>query len=94
MTGPEFEAALRHKIDGKTKPLGALLTHSPRYRTSEGVHVGSTAPKLRTIHGVKCGNLLNLDCQHGGQAHNQPWTMFRFSGPNGVVVRIAIAYSD
>ena len=24
MTGAEFEAALRHKIDSKNKPLGAL----------------------------------------------------------------------
>ena len=50
--------------------------------------------RWRAGYGVKCGNLLNLDCQHGGQTHNQPGTMFRLSGSNGVVVRIAIAYSD
>ena len=71
-----------------------LLTHSPRFKTPEGVHVGSTAAELRSIKGVKCENLAGVDCQHGGQVHNQPGTMFRLSGPGGVVVRIAIAYSD
>jgi hypothetical protein len=71
-----------------------LLTHSPRYKTPEGVHVGSTAAELRTIKDVKCNDPANLDCQHGGQVHNQPGTMFRLSEPGAVVVRIAIAYSD
>jgi hypothetical protein len=71
-----------------------LLTRSPRFRTPEGVHVGSTAAELRSIKGVKCVNLANLDCQHGGHVHNQAGTMFRLSAPNGVVARIAVAYSD
>jgi hypothetical protein len=71
-----------------------LLTRSPRFRTKEGVHVGSTVAELRSIKGVICGNLLNLDCQHGGRIHNQPGTLFKLSAPHGVVVSIAIAPSD
>jgi len=74
--------------------VALLLTHSPRYQTPEGVHVGSAAAAVRRIKGVKCGNLLDLDCQHGGRVHNQAGTMFRLSGPGGVIVRIAIARSD
>jgi hypothetical protein len=71
-----------------------LLTRSPRFRTPQGVHVGSTAAGLGSINGVKCGNLANVECQHGGHVHNQPGTLFRLSGPGGVVVSISIAYSD
>jgi hypothetical protein len=71
-----------------------LLTRSPRFRTPQGVHVGSSADDLHAIKGVKCGNLANLDCQHGGHVHNQPGTTFRLSAPSGAVASIAIAYSD
>jgi hypothetical protein len=71
-----------------------LLTRSPRFRTPQGVHVGSTAAELRSIKGVKCGDELDLLCQHGGYVHNQPGTTFQLSRPGGVVVRIAIAFSD
>jgi hypothetical protein len=71
-----------------------LVTSSPIFRTRQGVHVGSPAPELRSIQGVACGNLLNLDCQHGGHVHNQPGTFFKLSGPNGRVVRISIADAD
>ena len=74
--------------------VALMLTRSPDYRTPEGVHVGSTAAELRTIKDVKCDDPANLDCQHGGHVHNQPGTMFRLSAPDGVVMRIAIAYSD
>jgi hypothetical protein len=74
--------------------VGYLLTRSPRFRTREGVHVGSTAAELHSIQGVTCGNLGNIDCRHGGRIHNQPGTFFKLSGPQGVVVRIAIALSD
>jgi hypothetical protein len=76
--------------------VGYLLTRSPSFRTREGVHVGSSQAALRTIKGVTCGNLLDLDCQHGGHVHNQPGTFFKLSGPGGggVVVRISIAPSD
>jgi hypothetical protein len=71
-----------------------LLTSSPRFRTGQSVGVGSTASKLRSIKGVKCGNLLNLDCEHSGARHNHPGTFFRLSAPNGRIVRISIAYAD
>jgi hypothetical protein len=71
-----------------------LLTRSPRFHTSGNVHVGSTTVELRSIEGVTCGNLLNLDCHHGGHAHNEPATFFRLSGPDGKILRIAIAYAD
>jgi hypothetical protein len=76
--------------------VGYLLTRSPTFRTREGVHVGSSRAALRTINGVICGNLLDLDCRHGGHIHNQPGTFFKLSAPgrSGVVVRIAIAPSD
>lgn len=71
-----------------------LVTESPGFRTSQGIHVGSSAAELRSSQGVTCGNLLNLDCQHGGQVENQPGTFFKLSGPNGQVIRIAIADAD
>lgn len=71
-----------------------LLTSSPSFRTSQGVSVGSAAAELRSINGVRCGNLLNLDCQHSGGRHNQPGTFFTLSAPNGKIIRIAIAYAD
>jgi hypothetical protein len=72
-----------------------LVTHAPRFRTPEGVHVSSTAAELHEIEGITCGNLLDQDCQHGGRVHNQPGTFFKLSGgPGAVVVRIAIAFSD
>jgi hypothetical protein len=36
----------------------------------------------------------NIDCQHGGRIHNQPGQFFKLSGPESVVVRIAIALSN
>ena len=71
-----------------------LLTRSPRFRTPEGVHVGSTSDELHRIEGVTCGNLAGTDCQHGGKIHNTPGTFFKLSGPDGVVVLISIALSD
>jgi hypothetical protein len=71
-----------------------VLTHSPRYRTPQGVHVGSTAAELHSIKGVDCDEPAGLDCQHGGHVHNQPGTTFRLDYPGGKVVRIAIARSD
>lgn len=84
-------ATLRSRARGQ---VIVLLTRSPRFRTRQGVHVGSTAAELRSIQGVKCGNLANVECQHGGHVHNQPGTLFRLSGPGGEVVSISIAYSD
>jgi hypothetical protein len=76
--------------------VGYLLTRSPSFRAREGVHVGSSRTVLRTIEGVTCGNLLDLDCQHGGHVHNRPGTFFKLSAPGrgGVVVLISIALSD
>jgi hypothetical protein len=71
-----------------------VLTHSPLFRTSDGVHVGSTSPELEAVEGVHCGSTFERNCQHGGRVHNSPGTMFQLSGPRGLVVRIAIAYAD
>jgi len=46
MTGPEFEAALRHKIDSKTKPLGAL-GHIEDLAAAIARVQGSLAPRMR-----------------------------------------------
>jgi hypothetical protein len=66
-----------------------VLTHSPRYRTLEGVHVGSPATALNPIGGVQCSL---ADCQHGYHALNQPGTTFRLDHPGGKVMMIAIAF--
>jgi len=42
--------------------VSILLTHSPRFRTPEGVHVGSPVAALRRLEGLNCGNLPDLDC--------------------------------
>ena len=46
MTGAEFEAALRHKIDSKTKPLGAL-GHIEDLAAAIARVQGSLAPRMR-----------------------------------------------
>ena len=76
--------------------MGYVLTRSPSFRTREGVRLGSNRAALRTIEGVTCRNLVDLDGQHGGHVHNQPETFFKLSGPggSGVVVLISIALSD
>jgi hypothetical protein len=79
------------------RSIGAVSLRERRSDVErELVHVGSSRAALRTITGLTCGNLLHLDCQHGGHVHNQPGTFFKLSGPGGrgIVVRIAIALSD
>jgi hypothetical protein len=66
-----------------------VLTQSPRYRTPAGIHVGSSATRLRTIKGLKC---FEEECQHGFKAFNHRGTSFRLDYPDGKVIRIAIAY--
>ncbi len=67
----------------------AVLTKSSRYRTKEGVHVGSSLADVRQIPGIKCdgGN----DCQHGN-THNKPGTGFAMRG--GRVWRIVVTILD
>ena len=69
--------------------VGVVLTHSPRYRTPQGVHVGAPAAALHTIKGITCSL---EDCQHGYKALNHPGTSFRLDYPDGKVVMIAIAF--
>ena len=66
-----------------------VLTHSPRYRTPQGVHVGSPAAALHAIKGIKCSL---EDCQHGYTALNHPGTSFRLDYEGGKVVTIAMAF--
>ncbi len=66
-----------------------VLTHSPRYVTPEGVHVGAPARTLNAIKGVRCSL---ADCQHGYNALNHPGTTFRLDYPDGRVVMIAVAF--
>jgi hypothetical protein len=69
--------------------VGAVLTLSSRYRTPQGIHVGSRAAELRGILGLKCS--LN-DCQHGYARRNQAGTTFRLDSPRGEVTAIAISF--
>jgi hypothetical protein len=66
-----------------------VMTHSPRYRTPQGVHAGSPATDLDAIKGVRC---FDQDCQHGYNALNHPGTTFRLDYPGGKVIAIAIAF--
>jgi hypothetical protein len=68
-----------------------VLTHSPRYRTARGLHVGSAATGLRSIGGVNCYQG-STECQHGYNAGNQAGTTFRLDRPGGKIVVIAIAF--
>jgi hypothetical protein len=67
----------------------AVLTTSSRYRTKEGVGVGSTLADVRAIRGIKCYGA--GDCQHGN-THNKPGTGFAFRG--GRVWRVVVTILD
>ena len=69
-----------------------LITSALGFQTRGGVGVGSSAAKLRAVAGVTCGNLLGLDCQHGGHHYNARGTWFALSAPGGVITRIVIEY--
>lgn len=69
----------------------AVLTTSPRYRTSTGVHVGSSFADVRAIKGMKCyGTGM---CQHGCYAVNTACTGFDLTGDprNDRVWRITLS---
>jgi hypothetical protein len=68
-----------------------VLTHSPRYRTAQGLHVGSSATALRAVGGVNCYHV-DTECQHGYNALNQAGTTFRLDRPGGTIVEIAMAF--
>ncbi len=55
----------------------AVLTSSPRYRTSNGVHVGSSLADVEAINGMKCYG--TDTCQHGCHAVNTACTGFDLS---------------
>lgn len=65
----------------------ALMTTSPRYRTREGIGVGSTQHEVASVKGVKCYG--PTQCQHGATGPRVPGTAFAFR--NGKAWRIAIA---
>jgi hypothetical protein len=67
----------------------AVLTTSSRYRTKQGVGVGSSLTDVRAIRGIECYGA--GDCQHGN-AHNKPGTGFAFRG--GRVWRVVVTILD
>jgi hypothetical protein len=74
--GPHGEAAF------------AILTTARRYRTHEGVGVGSTERQVAAIKGVDCSF---ANCVHGS-THNKPGTFFNLR--NGKVWRVGITILD
>lgn len=76
----------------RARGRAALLTSAMSFRTRRGIGVGSTAAKLLAVPGVTCGNLVGLDCRHGGSHYNEAGTWFTLSAPNGVVTRFVIEY--
>lgn len=66
-----------------------VRTASPRYRTTQGIHVGSPATSLRSISGLTC---FTVECQHGYHANGLPGTTFRIDAPHGHVLYIALAF--
>jgi hypothetical protein len=67
----------------------AILTTSSRYRTRDGVGVGSSLQAVAAIKGIKCYG--GRDCQHGN-VHNKPGTGFALR--DGKVWRIVITILD
>jgi hypothetical protein len=67
----------------------AILTTSSRYRTRDGVGVGSTEADVARIKGIECRG--GRSCQHGN-THNKPGTGFELR--NGKVRRIVITILD
>jgi hypothetical protein len=65
----------------------AILTMSPRFRTSAGVGVGSTRAAVEALDGVRCYG--PAECQHGAGGPGVPGTVFAFR--SGTVRRVAIA---
>jgi hypothetical protein len=67
----------------------AVLTTSSRYRTKDGVGVGSSLADVRAIRGIECYG--TYDCQHGN-THNKPGTGLAIRG--GRVWRIVVTILD
>jgi hypothetical protein len=65
----------------------AILTTSPRYRTSAGVGVGSPRSAVEALGGVQCYG--SGQCQHGASGPGVPGTAFAFR--SGTVWRVVIA---
>jgi hypothetical protein len=68
----------------------AILTTSSRYRTRDGVGVGSSLERVNRIRGIECFNG-GSDCHHGN-VHDKPGTGFALRG--GKVWRVAITTLD
>jgi hypothetical protein len=67
-----------------------ILTTSSRYRTRDGVGVGSSLDHVKLIKGIECFNS-DSDCQHGN-VHNKPGTGFALR--DGTVWRVVITILD
>ncbi len=72
--------------------VGLIETRSARYRTSDGLGVGSSFADVQALGGVQCYPPGGIECQHGYRAVNRPGTTFRFDAPDGHVTFIALAY--
>jgi hypothetical protein len=64
-----------------------VFATSARYRTSHGVHVGSSLSEVKSIEGVQCAG--PDECQHGYSVHGAGGTTFQLRAFR--VWRIALA---
>jgi hypothetical protein len=74
---------------GRSARVAEIFTASPRYRTSDGLRVGSTLARARRERGITCYQQTGyLACQ-GGLGYEHPVTSFTVRG--GRVIRVLMA---
>lgn len=76
------------QVKGGPPRVAAVFTRSPRYRTADGLRVGSALARARREPGLTCAQQTGyVDCE-GGLGYQKPVTSFMVRG--GRIVRIAM----
>ncbi len=65
---------------GRPGRVAGVLTDSPRYRTADGLHVGSTLAQARREPGIQCTYQPGYYACQGGLGYERPVTSFTVRG--------------